>query len=465
MSLRFLTGAAAIALIGALAPVSPASAQQAAPAPAPAAPTHFVWNGITFSGHIDAGTNINPDSPVNNTNFGQLFTDRSNSFRVNQTTLAAQQDIDSTASEFNWGWRLEGMYGTDARFTHTIGLFDRATNSPYQWDLVEGSASAHLPVIFSGGVDMKAGIYPTPIGYEVIDANGNFFYTHSYIFNYGIPLKHTGIYATGHVMDMLDVWAGADTGVNGGPPFFRGSDNNKTGAFLFGVGINNPIPNLTILALAHIGAENGYVQGAPCFGGVSPTGATSCYAHDPNAAVRQIYDVVTTWKATDEITVANETNYIRDDLFHATAEGTAFYGIYKWSDQWSFGARGEVFRDDQGFFVTSFQGSQSFMNAERGIGMGNTVGPTNLNNTGYNAGKATYSELTIGANWSPAVAFPSALPSTLGLTLRPEFRWDHAWGLNPGVHPFGVTKASVAAGTTGTKDDQFLLSVDAILSF
>ncbi|HEX4195046.1 MAG TPA: outer membrane beta-barrel protein [Stellaceae bacterium] len=467
MSLRFLNGAAAVALMAALAPVSPASAQQAAPADqsaapaAPAAPTHFVWNGITISGHVDAGTNINPDSPDNNTNFGQLFTDRSNSFRMNQANIALEQDIDSSASTFNWGWRIEGMYGTDARFTHTIGLFDRATNSPYQWDLVEGSVSGHFPVVFSGGIDVKAGIYPTPIGYEVIDANGNFFYTHSYIFNFGIPLKHTGTYATAHVTDMIDVWAGVDTGVNAGVPFLRGSDNNKSGAVLAGFGINNPLPNLTILGLAHIGPENGYVEGASV-----TTGATAFYnGHDPNSSVRQIYDLVTTWKATDQITVVNETNYIRDDLFHATAEGTAFYGIYKWNDQWSFGARGEVFRDDQGFFVTAFQESQAFMNAERGIGMGNTVGPTNAFNSGYNAGKATYSELTVGANWAPAVAFPSQLPSTLGLTIRPEVRWDHAYGLNAGVHPFGVTKASAAAGTVGTKDDQILLSVDAIIAF
>ena len=456
MSFRFLTGAAAVALIGALAPLSPASAQQAAPAPAPAAPTHYVIGGITVGAHIEAGTNINPDSPDNNINFGQLFTDRANSFRMNQANISAEQDIDSSATAFNWGWRVEGMYGTDARFTHTVGLFDRATNSPYQWDLVEASGSAHLPVIFSGGIDLKGGIYPTPIGYEVIDANGNFFYTHSYIFNYGIPLKHTGILATGHVMDLLDVWAGVDSGVNAGVPFMRGTDNNKTGAVLFGVGINNPIPNLTILGLAHIGAENGYVQGATC-----ASGATACYGgRDPNHYSRQIYDAVTTWKPTDQITVVNETNYIRDDLFHATGEGTAFYGIYKWTDQWSFGARGEVFRDDQGFFVGSFQESQAFMNAERGIGVANPI-----YGSAYNAGKATYSELTIGANWAPAIAFPSQLPSTLGLTIRPEFRWDHAFGLNPGVHPFGVTKASAAAGTTGTKDDQILLSVDAILAF
>jgi len=389
---------------------------------------------------------------------------------MNQAALAAEQDIDSSQSTFNWGWRVEGMYGTDARFTHTPGLFDRATHSPYQWDLEEGSLSGHFPVIFGGGIDVKAGIYPTPIGYEVIDGTGNFFYTHSYIFNYGIPLKHTGFYATAHVTNMLDLWAGLDTGVNSGMPFFRATDNNHAGAVLAGFGLNNPIPNLTILGLAHIGPENGYVAGAPntpcaANGSVGPTGATYCYTGDPNTRVRQIYDIVTTYKPTDVLTIANETNYIRDDMFSATAEGSAFYGIYKWNDQWSFGARGEVFRDDKGFFVSSVQESTAFMNFERGT-------PTGLSaySGGYNNGKATYSELTIGANWTPAVAFPSQLPSTLGLTIRPEFRWDHAFGTVSGAHPFDVTTASgataPAAGTfQGTKDDQILLSVDAILAF
>lgn len=441
-----------------------------------------------FSGHVEAGTNLNPDSPANNINFGQLFTDRANSFRVNQTTLAAEQDIDSSQSTFNWGWRVEGLYGTDARFTHVPGLFDRATQSPYQWDLEEGSFSGHFPIIFGGGIDMKIGTYPTPIGYEVIDGTGNFFYTHSYIFNYGIPLKHTGFYATAHVTDMVDIWAGLDTGVNAGLPGFRATDDNHSGAFLAGFALNNPIPNLTILALAHIGPEVGYVSDGKCnaTNAVSATGNGNsvCYYNgagqlqDPNHHAREIYDAVTTYKVNDNLSVANEIDFIHDDLgvvnatapatnhSGASAEGGSIYGIYKWNDQWSFGGRGEVFRDDEGLFVTSFTESNAFMNAERGIAT-----TSSAYNAGYNAGKATYSELTIGANWTPAVAFPDMLPSTLGLTIRPEARWDHAWGFNKTTTD-SVTGATVAnhvfdtnSHGVGTKDDQFLFSIDGILAF
>ena len=171
-----------------------------------------------------------------------------------------------------------------------------------------------------------------------------------------------------------------------------------------------------------------------------------------NGHSRQIYDVTSTYHVNDQLTVANEINFTKDDLFHATAEGTAFYGIYKWSDAWSFGARGEVYRDDQGFFVASVGGSQDFVRLERA-----NLLPTSAV---YAAGPATYTELTLGANWAPALAFPSALPPSLGLTLRPEFRWDHAFSVGGTGNAFNMNSSG-----TFTKNDQFLLSVDAILAF
>ncbi len=447
MKQNFLAGSAAVALLVGLAAASPARADDAAP------PPHPMVGPVMFSGSVEAGTNVNFDDPANNFNFGHLFTDRANSFRMNQFQLTAEKDLDPAATGLDWGFKVEGLYGTDARFTHSIGLWSLETNSPYQFDFIELNGQAHLPVIFSGGIDLKAGIYSTPIGYEVINATGNFFYTHSYIFNYGIPLKHTGLISTSHVTDWLDIWAGVDTGLNGFLPT-RSGDNNSSEAVLAGFGINNPIPNLTILGLAHVGSEDAYNKNAPA-NYFNAAGRRQ----DPNRHTRQIYDIVTSYKVNDQISVANELDYIKDDLgvetgtaltshSNATAEGAALYGIYTFNDQLSFGARGEVFRDDQGFFVAGFGSAQDFMRVEQATGGVNTV---------YAPGKATYSELTLGVNYKPPLP---ALPLNAGLTIRPEFRWDHAWGTPGSNKQFNMNSAGV-----NTSNDQYMFSIDGILAF
>lgn len=452
MKYRFLTGAAAVALAIGFAAAGPALADDQPP-PHPTVNTPV--GPIMFSGSVEAGVNGNVDDPANHTNFGQLFTERANTFRMNQAEATAEKDLDPNATGLDWGFKFEPMYGTDARITHTFGLWDRATNSPYQFDIVEANLQAHVPVVVPGGVDLKAGIYSTPIGYEVINATGNFFYTHSYIFNYGIPLKHFGIISTAHATSLLDVWFGVDTGNQAFIPN-RWGDNNAAAAILGGFGINNPIPNLTILALTHLGPGQGYNKSSST-NFINGAGR----AQDVNGHSQQIYDIVTTYKVNDNLSVANEIDYIKDDLgvtnctnrllchSGATAEGTALYGIYTLNDQLSFGARGEVFRDDQGFFVATETAGQGFVDSERAItGPGSGV---------YSVGKATYSELTLGVNYKPPLP---AMPLNAGLTLRPEFRWDHAWGMAPGSHAFDTNSSGVA-----TKDDQILLSLDAILAF
>ncbi len=455
MNYRFLTGSAAVALLVGLAAATSARADDAPPA-------HPMLGIVQFSGDVSVGSTFNPGSPKNNVNYGQIFNDRANSFGMNQAQVTAEKDLDPAATGMDWGFKFEPMYGTDARVTHSFTVFDHATNSPYQWDIVEANGSFHLPIVVSGGIDTKIGTYSTPIGYEVINATGNFFATHSYIFNYGIPLKHTGLISTAHVTDMVDIWAGVDTGVNGWLPT-RGGDNNKSPSVMLGFGLNNLLDgNLTVLALAHIGPENGYIEGQRYTAGSGTAGSYTNGAgqlQNPNKHAREIYDIVTSYKIGDAITTALELNVIHDDLgvtntaspltnhSGATAEGAAVYGTFKLNDMFTFGAREEVFRDDQGFFVSTQMGSQSYVNASRGIP--SAVGM--LAN-----GKATYNSLTLGANITP----PFTLPYSLGLLLRPEARWDHAFGTAGNNKVFNSS-----ATATGTSNDQFLLSLNAVVSF
>jgi hypothetical protein len=381
--------------------------------------TSAAWaDTVKFSGHLDGGITFNPDSPADGINFGHLFTDRANLPVLNQLMLTAERPLDPKATGYDFGFKVQGMYGTDARFTHSFNLFDRSINSRYQFDIVEGNGLVRLPVVTEGGIDVKAGIFPSPMSAEAIDATGNTFYSHSYIFNFGVPFKHTGVLANAHVTSLLDLFLGVDTGVDA----FLGEkgDNNDALAGQFGFGLNLLGGNLTVQALSHIGPEN--PEGTP---GVNV-----------NSALRYINDVVVTWKITDALTSITDVNYIHDDGLHASGGGVAQYLTYALSDQWTVGGRAEIWRDDNGAFVAKFPANFDFVNAERGFP-----------NTAVSGGKTTYGELTLGANYKPGFAKPFD-----GLVIRPELRVDDA--LN-GTRPFN----------NGTSSHQVTIAADLILPF
>jgi hypothetical protein len=373
-----------------------AHAQTAAPAEAPAAAADAppaAWaDTLKIHGSAELGFTINPDGPGNGLNYGQLFTDKANEVLLNQVLLTAERPLDPKAEGNDYGFKLQGMIGTDARYTHFLGELDRIIHDRTQVDIVEANFLAHYAGLTEGGVDIKLGQYSTPLGAEVIDATANTFYSHSYIFNFGLPLKHTGGYATFHVSDMLDIYAGGDTGVN--TSLFHG-DNNGVPAFLGGFGLNGLMDGkLTVLALTHIGAEN----------------PSNSVGFNADAKKRWINDIVLTYKYDDTLTLTTELNYIKDDGFHAQAYGIAQYLAYTVNDNVQVSLRGEVYRDANGFFVAAFPNPLDFVNLEKGQ-------PAQV----LSAGKATYSEVTLGMTYKPEV--PDAITGTM---IRPELRYDRA---------------------------------------
>ena len=289
--------AAAIAAVGA-----PAMAQNPAPAPAaaPAAEekyTGLVIDGISLSAQIQGGVIGNPYRPNSGMNFGQTITDRANQFLLNQILLTAAKPIDPENKEFQWGFKLQGMYGSDARYTQFMGIFNNALpTSRNTFDIVEANAVMRLP-IFSGGLDLKAGLYSTPLGFETIDPATNLFYSHSYTFQFGLPFKHTGMLAVAHVSDVLDIYAGVDTGAN--TTFGPLGENNSALGGIAGFGLNLMEGKLTVLALTHFGPEN-----ASRF--LAPLGINA------NSKWRSYNDILITYKATDALTLVTEFNWVRD---------------------------------------------------------------------------------------------------------------------------------------------------------
>ena len=141
------------------APAAPAAAP-AAPAAAPATPPPDCYGlilGIKCSAQIEGGVNFSPTDPK--TNWGQLFTDHANQATLNQVALTIERDIPKDATDWDVGFKLQGMYGSDARYTHFLGIFDYAVTGRYQFDITEASIEVHAPLLV--GLDMKAGLYPT----------------------------------------------------------------------------------------------------------------------------------------------------------------------------------------------------------------------------------------------------------------------------------------------------------------
>ena len=366
-----------------------------------------------ISGWIDAGITLNPDSPQSNQNFGRLFDDRANEPLLNQVVINFERALAPQPGEFDWGFKLQFMYGSDARFIHSLGLFDdTASTSIVQPDLVEAYLNLHFPIISDGGLDLKLGKFVTLEGAETIDPRTNFFYSHTYIFNFGIPFNHTGALATFHATKWLDLYSGITRGVNTSL-----DDNNDNVSFQGGVGLNLLDGKLTVLATTSIGPE------------------TPNNNHDQ----RYLNDITVTAKITDKFTSITDLNYARDEVIDAQAYGIAQYFTYAINSWLTAGIRGEIFRDNKGFYVVSFADSHDPMRALKGEP---TIDPRTVG-----GGRTTYGAVTLGVNIKPPVPKPAA-----SLVIRPELRFDRA--LN-GTRPFNDS----------SDHNQFTASIDVIITF
>ena len=386
--------------------VSLASASESTPSPAPE-------SRFKISGWIDSGITFNPDTPRDNQNFGRLFDDRANEALLNQVVINFERSLVPQPGQFDWGFKLQFMYGSDARFIHSLGLFDRTANETLQPDVVEGYLNVHFPVMTEGGLDLKLGKFVTLEGAEVIDPRTNFFYSHSYIFNFGIPFNHTGALTTFHASKLLDLYAGITRGVNASL-----DDNNDSPAFHGGVGLNLLEGKLTALGATHIGPET----------------------VNDNRHNRYLNDLTITAKPTKNLTSITDLNYIHDEAADATGYGVAQYFIYTINDVFSIGVRGEIWRDEDGFYVASFAENDDAADALRG-------GAVTLDPRTVGGGKTTYGAVTLGLNIKPPVPKPVA-----SLVIRPELRFDRA--LN-GTRPFNDS----------SDRNQFTAGIDVIITF
>jgi hypothetical protein len=136
--------------------------------------------------------------------------------QLQQAWLFAEKAID-TSCGFDIGGRMDYVYGTDGPNTQAFGTDPRGWDNP--WD--NGGQYGHaIPQLYVeagyGDLSVKMGHFYTIIGYEVVPATGNFFYSHAYTFNFSEPFTHTGALATYNASDDITVWGGYSMGWDSG---------------------------------------------------------------------------------------------------------------------------------------------------------------------------------------------------------------------------------------------------------
>lgn len=343
---------------------------------------------IKFSGVIQGGFTIGTGRARSNQIYGRVFDDRDGDFLLHQLTFSAERALQSGKGKFDWGFKVQVSAGSDSRFINTIGTFDRFAKGTYSLSLVEAYVTAHFPILSAGGVDLKLGQFATLLGTEYILPTQNIFYSHNYIFNFGIPLQHLGGFFTWHATPQLDLLAGFTRGVNTSL-----TDNNGALAFTGGLQLTLLDGKFVAGYYTHIGPEN----------------------PGDRRNLRQFHSLTATIKATDKLTLVTDAVYVRDGGFG----GVSAYGVsqtvqYAFSKTFSLALRAELFRDADGFFVGQFAKGDNFVDFIRGDF--SAADPKTLF-----AGKSTYFALTLGANIRPQ--FGKLADK---LIIRPEVRFDHS---------------------------------------
>jgi len=193
-------------------------------------PTPAPEKSYKLYGWLQAGLTANFDSPADRINFGVNLNWRSNDYRLNQLCFVLENPLEHE-NRFNLGYRVDFLVGHDAPFFAANGLFDRFTGldstsgvglegpssfrnlSRIGIDLPQFYVEFSFPRFISArGIDVRIGKFYTLMGREVYPASDTDFYSRTYENIVGTPFTHTGVLATLHATETLDVVAGVVEG-------------------------------------------------------------------------------------------------------------------------------------------------------------------------------------------------------------------------------------------------------------
>lgn len=406
-------------------------------------PNPFKQSGLELGGWINGGATYNANNPSDGFNGAVTFADRANRFQLNQLNIFLQRNVESEGKKWDLGGRFDFLFGTDAIYAQAFGIsaFDENTGEPSNrgnWDLnlccnstrtygialPQAYLEAYLPV--GNGLNIKAGHFYTPLGYETVPAPDNFFYTRAYILNSGEPFTHTGLLGSYTVNQNWVVQGGATTG-------------SATGGW--DGGFDKHLDNWG--GLANIQWSSDDKRTMAQLGGTY--GQTAV-----NEPWMMYSAVLQHWLTPKTHVVLHHTHgWAANINLPEGIRNAAWYSInthltYDLFRDLSIGIRAERFHDRNGWRVFSPYRILSAMNNK---------GVSYAGNIPFIGAPADYYAVTLGMNWKPARRWNKGWKPIRNINIRKNIRYDRADGIDMAFRPFDGRK------------DQFLFSLDATIPF
>ncbi|MCA9261429.1 MAG: porin [Planctomycetales bacterium] len=286
-------------------------------------------SSINFGGWLQMGyhTNVTPAATTRN-DFAS-FNNHPHRINVHQAWLYAEKEADGSEG-LDWGFRTDVMYGVDASDTSSFG------NSPGRWDnggsFAKGAGYGWaIPQVYAtlaaGDWSVKVGHFFTLVGYEVVTAPDNFFYSHALTMFNAEPFTHTGVLATYSGFENLTLYGGWTLGWD------TGFDNLNQGNSFLG-GFSTSLGDNVTFTYINTYGNFGWVDSQ---NGVN---ADDSYSHS----------VVIDVSLTDNLNYIFQTDHLNIDnpggLVERDTTGINQYLIYSLNDIVSLGQRIEWWKDD-----------------------------------------------------------------------------------------------------------------------
>lgn len=343
-----------------------------------------------------------------------------NEWQGNQYYLILEKVV-KEEDEFDYGFRLDSLFGNDWMFTHSFGLFNGVftPRSFAGFDFPQFYADVHLPVLSDGGVQIRGGRFYSPAGFETVQADKRPLLSVPYVLNY-TPFTFFGALATFHLGERATLSTGAVNGAD------RWIDSNYHYSFLGNFIWISKSKKATLSSTLLVGPNQlpffpstdlnevpaipfGVFTSPELQGRRNPFYNRSTTVYFSNVLVYQWNKRLT---QADEIAFMTEGNVLGLGP-GGSAIGANFYGfchhfLYQFNEKLTGVFRAEIFRDNNGL-ATGFAD--------------------------------TFQELTLGAVYKPHP----------WLWIRPEIRYDWAQF----VHPYD----------DGTRKGQLTMAFDVIVKF